>query len=77
MSGPLTGVAIDDRSHRASGALGLRALECRECQRTYPVEPRYSCDFCFGPLEATYDLDEIGARTSRAPIARGARSLWR
>ena len=57
--------------------LGLRALVCRECGREYPVEPAYSCEFCFGPLEATYDPDELAARVDKDAIERGPLSLWR
>ena len=78
MSRSPSGAAVDDRSPSSSGAaLGLRALECRECGRSYPVEPRFSCDYCFGPLEAAYDPEEVAARTSRPAIERGPRSLWR
>ena len=35
------------------------ALRCRECGREYPIAPIYTCEWCFGPLEATYDYDAI------------------
>ena len=41
------------------------ALKCKECQTTYPLEARYVCDRCFGPLEVAYaplDLDPGGAQ---------------
>ena len=37
------------------------ALRCRECGREYPIAPIYTCEWCFGPLEATYDYDAIRA----------------
>ena len=57
--------------------LGLAGLVCRECGREFPVEPTYSCDFCFGPLEVAYDPEQVAGRTSRAEIEGGPRSLWR
>jgi threonine synthase len=35
------------------------------------------CEFCFGPLEVTYDYDAIRKAISRERIARGPASLWR
>ena len=37
------------------------ALRCRECGREYPIAPIYTCEWCFGPLEATYDYEAIAA----------------
>jgi len=53
------------------------ALRCRECSREYPLAPRHVCEFCFGPLEVTYDYDAIRKAISRERIARGPASLWR
>lgn len=52
-------------------------LRCRECHREYPLEARHVCDFCFGPVEVTYDYDAIGRNVTRASIASGPASLWR
>jgi threonine synthase len=52
-------------------------LLCRECGATYPSEARYSCDFCFGPLEVDYDLDAARVVLTRESIARGPNSIWR
>ena len=30
------------------------ALKCKECSTTYPLEARYVCERCFGPLEVAY-----------------------
>ena len=30
------------------------ALKCKECQTTYPLEARFVCERCFGPLEVSY-----------------------
>ena len=53
------------------------ALHCRECGREYPIEPNYVCDFCFGPLEVTYDYDAIGDAISRESIQDGPLTMWR
>ena len=53
------------------------ALRCRECSREYPLVPQHVCEFCFGPLEVTYDYDAIRKAISRERIARGPASLWR
>ena len=52
-------------------------LTCRECARSYPAEALHACEWCFGPLEVTYDLDGIAAVSSRERIASGPRNLWR
>jgi threonine synthase len=52
-------------------------LRCRECHREYPLEARHVCDFCFGPVEVTYDYDAIRRAVSREGIERGPASLWR
>ena len=57
-----------------SSVLGLR---CRECDRQFPAEALHVCDFCFGPLEVSYDYDAIAAVTSRASIEAGPRTMWR
>jgi len=55
----------------------VRCLFCKECGREYPVEPLNVCDFCFGPLEVTYDYDAIAGVISRDAISHGPRSMWR
>jgi threonine synthase len=52
-------------------------LRCRECHREYPLEARHVCDFCFGPVEVTYDYDGIRRNATRERIAAGPASLWR
>ena len=55
----------------------VSGLRCRECGRTYPAEALHVCDFCFGPLEVTYDYDKVAANISRQRIEAGPRSIWR
>ena len=52
-------------------------LLCRECGSTYPAEARYSCDFCFGPLEVNYDLAAAKGVVTRESIESGPNSMWR
>ncbi len=55
----------------------VSGLRCRECGRSYPPEALHVCDFCFGPLEVTYDYERLAAHLSRERIAAGPRSIWR
>jgi threonine synthase len=55
----------------------IKHLKCRECGRLYDVEPVHVCEFCFGPLEADYDYEQIDRDISRELIAAGPRSIWR
>ena len=41
------------------------------------VAPIYTCEWCFGPLEVTYDYEAIAAAISRESIAAGPLSIWR
>ncbi|HZQ76444.1 MAG TPA: threonine synthase [Acidimicrobiia bacterium] len=52
-------------------------LSCRECGRAYEVAPVHVCEWCFGPLEATYDYDAIRSSLTREKIAAGPTSIWR
>ena len=54
------------------------SLRCKECKTTYPLDARYVCERCFGPLEVAYasradtDADELKRR-----IQAGPHSIWR
>ena len=52
-------------------------LQCRECGTTYPLVARYSCEYCFGPLEVAYDLEAAREVVTRESIAGGPSSIWR
>jgi threonine synthase len=52
-------------------------LRCRECHREYPLAAIHVCEFCFGPVEVTYDYDGIRKSVSRKSIEAGPASLWR
>jgi threonine synthase len=55
----------------------VSGLRCRECGRAYPAEALHVCDFCFGPLEVTYDYERVAATVTRDRIASGPRTIWR
>ncbi len=52
-------------------------LKCRECGQLYPKEAIHVCDFDFGPLEAAYDYEAIGAVLTRKVIESRPQSMWR
>jgi threonine synthase len=54
------------------------SLRCKECNTEYPLDARYACEHCFGPLEVSYS-SRSGADPSelRRRIQTGPHSLWR
>ena len=57
--------------------MALEALKCKECGTTYPLEARYVCEDCFGPLEVAYDFSGLDAESTRRRIQAGPQSIWR
>jgi threonine synthase len=55
----------------------IKGLKCRECGREYPIEPIYVCEFCFGPLEVSYDYKSIAKAIDRKKIEKRPQNLWR
>ena len=53
------------------------ALICRECESTYPLEARYVCENCFGPLDVSYDFGDLEPAEARRKIQAGSRGIWR
>ncbi len=54
------------------------SLRCKECQTVYPLDARYVCERCFGPLEVAYAaLDDVDPDELRRRIQAGPHSLWR
>ncbi len=54
------------------------SLRCKECQTTYPLDARYVCERCFGPLEVAYAARERADPAElRRRIQAGPHSLWR
>jgi len=54
-----------------------QTLRCRECSRTYPLEPKHICEFDFGPLEIQFDYKAISKTISRESISERPPTLWR
>jgi threonine synthase len=58
--------------------MAIDALTCKECKTEYPLEARYVCERCFGPLEVAYrhepslDVEEI-----KRKIQGGPQNIWR
>ncbi len=53
-------------------------LRCRECATEYPLEARYVCSRCFGPLEVSYEHEPIADIGSlRRRIQGGPQNIWR
>jgi threonine synthase len=55
----------------------VQALQCKECRETYPLDARYVCDRCFGPLEVAYDLSGLDAASAKRRIQAGPQTIWR
>ena len=53
------------------------ALKCKECSTPYPLEARYVCERCFGPLEVSYSPPAGDAGELRRRIQAGPHTLWR
>jgi len=54
-----------------------RALHCRKCGREYSLEALSLCDFCFSPLDVSYDYKAMASAVSRDGITHGPQSMWR
>jgi len=55
----------------------LESLKCKECGEKYPLEARYVCDVCFGPLEVGYDYSGLDAVEVKRRIQGGPQDIWR
>jgi threonine synthase len=53
------------------------ALKCKECSTTYPLEARFVCERCFGPLEVSYSRPDDDPAALRRRIQAGPHTLWR
>jgi len=54
------------------------SLRCKECDTTYPLDARYVCERCFGPLEVAYaPRSTTDPAALRRRIQAGPHSLWR
>jgi threonine synthase len=52
-------------------------LRCKECKATYPLEARFVCEQCFGPLEVAYDHSGIDAPEAKRKMQAGPAGIWR
>ena len=57
--------------------MSVQALQCKECHHAYPLDARYVCEQCFGPLEVTYDHSGLDPASARRRIQAGPQSIWR
>jgi threonine synthase len=55
----------------------VEALQCKECGTEYPLEARYACETCFGPLGVRYDLSSLDRLEAKRRIQAGPQSIWR
>jgi threonine synthase len=53
------------------------ALKCKECSTVYPLDARYVCERCFGPLEVSYTAPAAGPDELRRRIQAGPHTIWR
>jgi threonine synthase len=57
------------------------SLRCKECHTTYPLDARYVCEQCFGPLEVAYGgwagSHSADPEALKRRIQAGPHSLWR
>jgi threonine synthase len=57
--------------------MAVESLKCKECGESYPLEARFVCEQCFGPLEVSYDFSELDPAEARRKIQAGSRGIWR
>ena len=57
--------------------MALKELRCKECAAGYPLEARYVCEACFGPLEVSYDWSGLDPAEARRKIQAGPAGIWR
>ena len=58
--------------------MAAKQLRCRECATEYPLEARYVCSRCFGPLEVAYEHEPVtDVGEVRRRIQSGPQNIWR
>jgi threonine synthase len=57
--------------------VAVESLKCKECGASYPLDARFVCEQCFGPLEVAYDFSELDPAEARRKIQAGSRGIWR
>jgi threonine synthase len=54
------------------------SLRCKECKTAYPLDARYVCERCFGPLEVAYEpRADVDVAALRRRIQAGPPTIWR
>jgi threonine synthase len=61
----------------ADGRCRVDSLKCKECGERYPLDARFVCDTCFGPLEVAYDLSGLDPAETKRKIQAGPQTIWR
>jgi threonine synthase len=58
--------------------MAAQNLRCKECKTEYPLDARYVCERCFGPLEVTYEYPaDRDVADWRRRIQAGPQNIWR
>ena len=57
--------------------MAVVGLRCKECSAEYPLDARYVCEECFGPLEVAYDHSGLDPAEARRKIQAGSPGIWR
>ncbi len=57
--------------------MSIESLRCKECGASYPLEARFVCESCFGPLEVAYDHSQLDVAETKRRIQSGSRGIWR
>ncbi|MFY9264729.1 MAG: threonine synthase [Solirubrobacterales bacterium] len=57
--------------------MAVDALKCKECGERYPLEARFVCEQCFGPLEVVYDYSGLDVAETKRQIQAGPQNIWR
>jgi threonine synthase len=57
--------------------MAVESLKCKECGESYPLDARFVCEQCFGPLEVSYDFADLDPAEARRKIQAGSRGIWR
>jgi threonine synthase len=57
--------------------MAVQELKCKECGAGYPLDARFVCDECFGPLEVSYDFSGLDPAEAKRKIQAGSRGIWR
>lgn len=62
---------------KSSTSTHFKSLKCKECGAEYELQALHVCEFCFGPLEVTYDYKNLARTVTRDTIQAGPNSIWR